>query len=351
MRGKYYPSLTQIIYRLLVAPGPDSFMTALLITVDTELSASLHQRGMSLADNVDRSIWARTPAGAFGIGWQMDLLDHHGLKGVFFLDPMPALVHGADFLTPIVGAIVARGHEVQMHIHTEWLAWAKDSPVGDRQGHNIGDFSLDDQIILLGHAKKLLEQAGAPAITAFRAGNFGANDDTLRALGSLGVVWDSSVNPAYLGHGCGISADPAQIGVTRAQGVAELPVSGIEDRPGGFRPAQICAMSAAEMRAGLRHAVRDGHDAFNVVTHSFEMLSRDRQRPNGAVIARFEALCREAARLPGVRGAGFNDLSTELADQPVRTLNRAAPSRLRTGLRLAQQAWATWRYEHRLVPA
>jgi hypothetical protein len=322
----------QIIYRpffeaLPVAPGPDPRMTALLITVDTELSASLHQRGMSLADNVDRSIWARTPAGAFGIGWQMDLLDRHGLKGVFFLDPMPALVHGADFLTPIVGAIVARGHEVQMHIHTEWLAWAKESPVGDRQGHSIGDFSLDDQIILLGRAKQLLEQAGAPAITAFRAGNFGANDDTLRALATLGVAWDSSVNPAYLGHGCGISADRALIGAIRAQGIAELPVSGIEDKPGGFRPAQICAMSAAEMRAGLRHAVRDGHDAFNVVTHSFEMLSRDRQRPNGTVIARFQALCREASRLPGIQGAGFNDLPADLADRPVRTLTRAAPDR------------------------
>lgn len=326
-------------------------MTALLITVDTELSSSLHQRGVSLADNVDRSIWARTRSGAFGIGWQMEQLDRHGLKGVFFLDPMPALVHGTDFLAPIVHAIVARGHEVQMHIHTEWLAWAKDSPVGGRQGRNIGDFSLDDQIILLGRAKQWLEQAGAPAITAFRAGNFGANDDTLRALATLGVAWDSSVNPAYLGRECGISADRAQIGATRAQGVVELPVSGIEDRPGGFRPAQICAMSAAEMRAGLRHAVREGHDAFNVVTHSFEMLSRDRRRPNGAVIARFQALCRDAARLPGVRGAGFNDLSVDLADRPARTLSRAAPSRLRTGLRLVEQAWATWRYEHRLVPA
>jgi hypothetical protein len=238
-----------------------------------------------------------------------------------------------------------------MHIHTEWLAWAKDSPVGGRQGRNIGDFSLDDQVILLGHAKQWLEQAGAPAITAFRAGNFGANDDTLRALAKLGVAWDSSVNPAYLGRECAITADPAQIGPTRAQGIVELPVSGIEDRPGGFRPAQICAMSAAEMRAGLRHAVHEGQAVFNVVTHSFEMLSRDRQRPNGAVIARFRALCREAARLPGIRGVGFNDLSLDLADQPARVLTRAAPSRLRTGLRLAEQALATWRYEHRLVPA
>jgi peptidoglycan/xylan/chitin deacetylase (PgdA/CDA1 family) len=326
-------------------------MTALLITVDTELSSSLQQRGLSLEENVQRSIWGQAQGQAHGIGWQMDVLDRHGLKGVFFLDPLPALIHGADFLTPIVTAIVARGHEVQMHIHTEWLAWAKQSPVEGRQGRNIGDFILADQIVLLNLAKALLEQAGAPAITAFRAGNFGANDDTLRALATIGVVWDSSVNPAYLGRECHIAADPGEMGATRLHGVTELPVSGISDRPGSFRPAQICAMSAAEMRAGLRHAAREGHDAFVVVTHSFEMLSRDRQRANGAVKARFVALCREAARLPQIYGAGFHDLPDDLADRPDRGLTRVPPSRVRTGLRLAQQAWATWRYEHRLVPA
>ena len=326
-------------------------MTALLITVDTELSSSLHQRGVSLADNVSRSIWAEARGQAHGIGWQMDMLERYALKGVFFLDPMPALVHGADFLAPIVEAIESRGHEVQMHIHTEWLAWAKDSPIGGRQGRNIGDFSLDDQIALLSLARTLLEQAGAPSITAFRAGNFGANDDTLRALAAIGVAWDSSVNPAYLGRECSITADPAQIGALRLQGVVELPVSGIHDRPGHFRPAQICAMSAAEMRAGLRHAAREGQDAFTVVTHSFEMLSRDRQRPNAMVKARFVALCREAARLQKVRGVGFRDLSPAMADDSPPSQTRVCPSRIRTGLRLAQQAWATWRYEHRLVPA
>lgn len=326
-------------------------MTALLITVDTELSASLQQDGLDIGENVRRSIWAQAGGQDHGIGWQMDVLDRHGLKGVFFLDPMPALLHGPDFLKPIVGAIVGRGHEVQMHIHTEWLAWASQSPVGGRQGRNIGDFTLADQITLLRLAKTWLEAAGAPPITAFRAGNFGANDDTLRALAAIGVPWDSSVNPAYLGRDCRITADPAVIGATRALGTIELPVSGIADRPGGFRPAQVCAMSVAEMRAGLRHAAREGHDAFVVVTHSFEMLSRDRQRPNGAVKARFEALCREAARLPMVRGAGFGDLSTQIADRSAAQLTRVPPSRVRTGLRLAQQAWATWRYERRLIPA
>ena len=326
-------------------------MTSLLITVDTELSSSLHRGGASVEDNVARSIWAETSQGAFGVGWQMDLLDRHGLKGVFFLDPLPALVHGRDFLRPIVGAIVSRGHEVQPHIHTEWLEWVGDSPIGGRRGRNIGDFPLDDQITLLSLARTLLEEAGAPPILAFRAGNFGANDDTLRALAAIGILWDSSVNPAYLGRECDIGVDAQQIAATRRLGMAELPVSGIADRPGSFRPAQICAMSSAEMRDGLRHAVQEGQDAFVVVTHSFEMLSRDRRRPNRAVIARFERLCREASRLPALRSAGFADLPPALADMPSRPFTRAAPSRLRTGLRQAQQAWATWRYEHRLVPA
>ncbi|MDH2131044.1 hypothetical protein N5J77_07890 [Sphingobium yanoikuyae] len=326
-------------------------MTALLITIDTELSAALHQRGVGLEQNLRQSIWGETAAGAFGIGWQMDLMDRHGLKGVFFLDPLPALIHGPAFLQPIVAAIVGRGHEVQLHLHSEWLAWATHSPVEARQGRNIGDFSLADQITLLGLGRDLLEQAGAPRISAFRAGNFGANDDTLRALAAIGVGWDSSVNPAYLGQGCGISMDAGQIGAVRAQGLVELPVSGIADRPGHFRPAQICAMSAAEMRAGMRHAAQEGHDAFVIVTHSFEMLSRDRMRPNRTVMRRFEQLCRTAAATPGMRSAGFHDLSSTLADAPARALTRVPPNRLRTGLRIAQQAWATWRYEHRLVPA
>ncbi|MGE4321636.1 MAG: hypothetical protein AB7E60_01245 [Sphingobium sp.] len=325
-------------------------MTALIITIDTELSSSLHQKGVGLEDNIRRSIWGEAGGRSYGIGWQMDQMDRYGVRGVFFLDPMPALVHGPDFLAPIVAAIVGRGHEVQMHIHTEWLAWARQSPVDGRQGRNIGDFSLADQTVLLSLCKSLLEAAGAPAITAFRAGNFGANDDTLRALAAIGVAWDSSVNPAYLGRGCDIGVDVARVDAVRRLGVAEVPVSGIADRPGGFRPAQVCAMSGAEMAAGLRHAVDQGQDAFVVVTHSFEMLSRDRRRPNRLVMRRFIRLCRRARAMAALRPAGFGDLPATLPDRPARAQTRAAPDRMRTMLRIAQQAWATWLYERRLVP-
>jgi hypothetical protein len=322
-------------------------MTALLITVDTELSAAMHQQGVSPADNVRSSIWGECPGGAFGIGWQMDVMDRHGLKGVYFLDPMPALVYGRQWLEPVVGGIVGRGHEVQLHIHSEWLQWAGQSPVEGRLGRNIADFALADQITLLGLARDLLEQAGAPRISAFRAGNFGANDDTLRALAAIGLHWDSSVNAAYLGGDCDIAVDPATIGPVPHLGMAELPVSGIADRPGRFRPAQVCAMSAAEMRAGLSHAAAARHPAFVVVTHSFEMLSRDRQRPNRLVMRRFEQLCATAEHMRDVEPAGFADLSPALtAPSP----GRAAPSTMRTALRIGEQLWGNWRYERQLLP-
>lgn len=326
-------------------------MTALLITVDTELSALLHQRGVGLDDNIRRSVWGEAGGRCHGIGWQMDQLDRHGLKGVFFVDPMPAAVYGTEFLKPIVAAIAERGHEVQLHVHTEWLGPNSGSPVGGRQGRNIGDFSLDDQIMVLRMARRWLEDAGAPAVTAFRAGNFGANDDTLRALAALGIAWDSSLNPAYRQHGCALAMSAGdQAGIARRLGVSELPVAGIWDRPGSFRPAQICAMSSAEMRAGLRHAVREGHDAFAVVTHSFEMLSRDRRRPNKTVMRRFTALCREANQLDGLRSAGFHDLHLYAGSDAPRPFTRLKPHRLRTTGRMAEQLWANWRYERCLFP-
>ena len=68
-------------------------MTALLVTIDTELSAAFQRRGMTLADNIRLSIRAEASGRETGIGWQMATLERHGLKGIFFLDPLPALVH------------------------------------------------------------------------------------------------------------------------------------------------------------------------------------------------------------------------------------------------------------------
>jgi len=317
--------------------------TGVLVTVDTELSPALHQRGVDSRANFASSILGRCPAGDFGVGWQMDRLEEAGLAGVFFVDPMPGLVYGDQIVADMVGPIVARGHEAQLHIHTEWLEWAKESPVGGRRGRNIGDFSLEDQIALIGLARDMLVRAGAPSPIAFRAGNFGADDNTPRALAALGIPWGASVNPAYLGGECRMSFDAHSTAPIARGDVTILPVSGLHDLPGRFRPAQVCAISAREMRAALGHAAAHAQPAFVIVTHSFEMLSRDRRRPDRRVIARFEAMCRALADHPGLRSAGFRDLDpAALAETAADPAPLLPPSYIRTAGRMAEQAVSAW---------
>lgn len=326
-------------------------VTQILITVDTELSALLHQRGIALATNFASSINGECEDGLFGIGWQMDRMEAYGLKGVFFVDPLPSLVYGEAWLADVVGPIVARGHEVQLHIHTEWLAWADASPVGGRQGQNLADFGIADQRVLLSLAIDLLMRAGAPRPTAFRAGNYGADDNSLRALSELGLIWDSSVNAPYLGGACRIGVSAEQVGAVERHGIVELPVAGLNDRGGQVRPAQICALSVREMRDALGHAADNQHAAFVIVTHSFEMLSRDRKRANGAVITRFEAMCKAIADDSRLESAGFNDLDeVALKRIPDPQPTRLGPNHLRSFARMAEQALATWRYERQLRP-
>jgi peptidoglycan/xylan/chitin deacetylase (PgdA/CDA1 family) len=317
-------------------------VTQVLITIDTELSALLFQRGADADANFKASIEGQTNRGAFGIGWQMDRLEAHDLKGVFFVDPMPALVYGPDIVARIVKPIVARGHDVQLHIHTEWLEWAEHEPVKAR-GQNIGDFGIDDQKVLIACARDLLMAAGAPAPIAFRAGNYGADDDTLRALAALGIKWDASFNPAFRGAPCRIRLTPDAIDPVAYCGVNVLPVADIFDRPGHIRHAQVCALSSREMAAALDHAAETARPAFAVVTHSFEMLSRDRQRPNHTVMGRFEMLCRHIASRPELSIAGFADLAADVSDQVAG--ERLPPDCLRTFGRMVEQGAATLRYE------
>jgi peptidoglycan/xylan/chitin deacetylase (PgdA/CDA1 family) len=326
-------------FRNNCALGGDA-VTHVLITIDTELSAALFQAGHDADSNCAFSI----DCNGFGIHWQMDRLEACGLTGVFFVDPMPALVYGPDIITRIVAPIVARGHEAQLHLHPEWLEWSTQQPVGDRRGRSIGDFDHADQRTLIALARQLLIDAGAPPPTAFRAGNYGANDDTLRVLAELGMFWDSSFNPAYVGDPCHISLAPSQIDPVKHLGITEVPVSAIHDRPGHVRHAQVCALSSAEMNQALKHAAATQRPAFTIVTHSFEMMSRDRKRPNRTVMKRFETLCHSVAADPDLSNSGFSTLSLSLASATTAP-TRLPPNYIRTARRMAAQALATLVYE------
>lgn len=322
-------------------------MTAVYLTIDTEYAFRLPGANGpgTRAQNFARSIACETAAGAVGIGYQMDVLDAHGLKAVFFVDPMPALLWGVEAIADVVQPIVARGHDVQLHCHTEWLEYAGSRDLaGGRSGRNVRDFPFESQRRILAWARDTLMAAGAPQPIAFRAGNYGADDDTLRALASLGLAYDSSHCPALAGRGdCAISLGPDDRQPLPHAGVVEVPAGCIGAHHARLRHAQLTALSLREITDAVQHAQEAGAATFTLVSHSFELLSRDRRRINRLVSRRFDRLCRALSTMPGVTTATYAANppvigSAQTADDPL------PHSPLRNGARLVEQALANALY-------
>src|SRR4051794_548697 len=115
-------------------------VTNIIITIDTEASPKTTcWRESELADEFRWDIFGETPHGGYGIPYQMDLLDAYGLRAVFFVESLFACEVGARRLRELVELIQGRGHEVQLHLHTEWLWRMRASILPGRTGKNLKD--------------------------------------------------------------------------------------------------------------------------------------------------------------------------------------------------------------------
>jgi len=307
--------------------------TRVFLTIDTELMWRHHAAGLPAETVAQRSL---EPAGV-GIAYQLATLAAHDLKATFFVDPMPALIHGLDPIRAVVSAILAAGQEVQLHLHPNWTGASAD----DRTRHarfELIDYSAHEQRELIVGARDLLMAAGAPQPIAFRSGSYAANDDTLAALTALGFAYDSSHNGSEHPWPSAIDLPVRQIAPVAHCGLIELPVTSIGDSGGGLRHFQLCALSVGEMRAALDHAGQEDHAAVTIVSHGFELANRAGTRANGVHLRRFAALCRMLAERRGSMP------TTHFADRPPLALDRddvpLAPSALRRRWRQAEQLWS-----------
>ena len=316
-------------------------MTSVYLTIDTEYSAALANGPCRVdrAENFMRSVACITPDGPAGITYKLDLLKRYGQRGVFFIDPMPALLWGVAAIEDVVAPILEAGQDIQLHCHTEWLDLAlPDNPLKGLSGGNIKDFAFEDQCRILEWCRDTLVAAGAPAPVAFRAGNYGANRDTLRALGELGLNYDSSHTPGIPDSACDLELSASDTQPLLYEGLIEVPVSCVGDIGGRLRHAQVTALSLKEMRAGLIHA-RDGRmSSFTLVSHSFELINRRSLAINKLVRKRFEGLCKLLEKTPDIWTGDYTN------SPPIDVFHRSDMPRpvpantLTVGMRYAEQA-------------
>ena len=140
-----------------------------LSTVDTEFSPKdFHAANGEIRGLVERDVDGITPEGRFGIGFQMDMLEAHGLRAVFQVEALAASAIGPEALGRIVREVQDRGHEVQMHVHAEWLE-ALDLPdLPPFRGRNLVSYSADEQTRILEQALRNIRAAGAANVCASR---------------------------------------------------------------------------------------------------------------------------------------------------------------------------------------
>jgi len=282
-------------------------MVKVYITVDTEVWPNVPDwphvplpvdYGGSRA--IEWYLYGGKGPGARGVPYQLDVLAREGLKATYFVDPMFSFALGLEPLRDVVSAIVGAGQEVGLHLHPEWLTDPRCKGLPRFAGPLLNGYGEADQSALIRAGLDRLAAAGAPPISVFRAGSWGANRVTLKALRDNGIHCDSSLNARFPASFPDVEGAVRNAATQpfRLESVAEFPVTSFTDRPpSGRRPLHVCAASLAEFRLVLEHAAAESWEAVVIVMHSFEFVRVNRIEGSGTaapqhlLARRFEQIC------------------------------------------------------------
>jgi hypothetical protein len=276
--------------------------TRVYLTVDVEC-AEERVRGGRFQPSLDYDlrVWGRFANQPEDLGVPLLLreLGRYGFQATFFVEAFGSPYFGEAEFRELCRRLRDAGQDIQLHAHPiqrrpDWYT-RNEPPAPD----DIGAYDVDRQATLLREALDTLEASGVDrrSVLAFRAGNYGANNDTWEAMRSVGLRLSSNLNRCYAHRNCRIRW-PRSVNAlfkTDVDGVWELPISNFSEGPGRFRHAQLTAVSFAEMAHYLDEARRLGIPEVTIVTHSFEFFFVDSAanrlgRPNVVNIERLRRL-------------------------------------------------------------
>jgi hypothetical protein len=296
------------------------------ITVDTETSMGGAWRNPAVTPMpLDIPVFGKCHSGQYGIPLIMDILEERGFRATFFTEVFCSYSVGPEAVANVLRYIRDRGHDAQLHLHPTYRFYRDFRAGGPRRETDLlHQLSPAEQADLIAEGVRLFVELCGKAPRAYRAGCYGASEESLAALHQNGIEIDSSYNLAYLGNTCEFQTTflnaPAVI-----NGVYEFPVTvfRVFGSP-GYKPLEISAVSVAEIMGALRQLGESGCRDVVLVLHSFSLLKNLSARwedsaPDQIVIRRLRRLCAALSELRGeveVRTLGDVELRTVAVDQP-----------------------------------
>ncbi len=325
------------------------------LTVDVECSIGGAFVDASLSPvGAYKRIFGRFFGKEYGLPLMCRTAKDYGFRLVFFVEAFHALYFRQDSLCRVVDFCLEQGQDVQVHLHPNYRNFSAGRPLSLRYSDLCAHYGLEEQVELIGRAREMLLQCGVPSVKAFRAGCFGADQNTLQALRLNGFLIDSSYNQAYLRQTC-FMEDRGWNDVAEEDGIFEFPVTQFEEasglRPTRSRPLDINGTSFLEARHLLEQC-RRGQGPKNVtfLLHSFSFIKPydvqyNRVRVRRNVIDRFQRLCRFLAENPSsFKVRTFGELSEDELQAMVPEARHMRPKVpfWATWGRLAEQAMDRW---------
>lgn len=276
-------------------------ITKVMITVDTEhsIGGAFNNPLLKPVGNGKR-IYGRIGGIEYGIPLIMDIADRYRIPLTFFVEVFNKYYFGEKETRDVCEYILKRGHDVQLHLHPCWLNFKSGDPNSKKYSDHMSSYNFEIQTEMIGEGKELLSRyCGKPPV-AFRAGNYGADANTLKAVKANGMDIDSSYNAAFPNHSKNITRGSINDAVD-IHGTLELPITNfIEAIPllgKRYKPMDLNGVSYREIQTVLEQScVGQGPKHITLILHSFSFLkSKDVQYENCTfrhyVVKRFENLC------------------------------------------------------------
>jgi hypothetical protein len=203
-----------------------------------------------------------------GIPRLLDIFDDFKAKPTWFITP-DVTEHCGNFFSEL-----AIKHEVGCHVHPEYF---NGLIKGRKMWKILPEFSYQNQLEMLQEAAKIIHQNVGMYPKSFRAGRFGVNADTLRAVESCGFNVDCSMTPfVNWGYNATLSSSKTSPYFIRigSRDILEIPVTIV--RPFGLFPAWLrpSLFSGSDMINVMKIRARSNEDplVLNMMFHSMELI-------------------------------------------------------------------------------
>jgi peptidoglycan/xylan/chitin deacetylase (PgdA/CDA1 family) len=229
-----------------------------LFTIDVE--AHFGENGF------DNLILGKIGKNYFGVPKILNILKKLNINAIFFIDFAAIDKWGIDNYKTLCKQIIDSGNDIQLHLHPTHLTGGSDF---------LFDYSFDDQKELIGEVINRYDGILGFKPKAFRAGRYGANDDTINVLSHFDINYDFSY---YHNHPwCKISKTSYANKIVKRANVTMVPVSVIMENlifKKKLTKYDIEYISSFANKMIIKEIVKNPNMFFTLFAHSWSMLNR-----------------------------------------------------------------------------